>query len=157
MMARWTLALALLLPLPAMAQDRDAVLACVAGMETEADWAACREMMFEGCAAHEVGSDGHLSCLTEDRTGWQDRLDAATEATGAALTPEGATELGQLLGQWYGFVGNKCAGVAAQRAAISEDAARLGCEISEVVGLLTELNSCRAGTSTSPYCILKAD
>ena len=156
-MLRLSLALILaLVPITATAQDsgnRAETLACVGAMATEADWAVCRTMMFEACAVHEVGSDPHIACLSEDRAAWQSELDATMTSTAAVLTAEGNTELTQLLTQWFGYIGQKCAAVAAERAAISAEAARLGCEISETVGLVAELAACRDGASSAPYCI----
>jgi len=148
----------LALPAASLAQDTPArgdILSCVAAMETDADWAVCRTRMFAGCADHPAGSSPHVACLTDDRAGWQEVLDGTTTDVTGILTAEGATELAQLLTQWFGYVGQKCAAVGASRAEISEEAAILGCEISEIVGLTAELQSCRAGSSTSPYCIRK--
>ena len=98
----------LALPAWALAEEpptRADILACVADMETDADWATCRTQMFAGCAEHEAGSPPHVTCLTEDRAGWRETLDRATTDVTDILTGEGATELTQLLTQWFGYVG----------------------------------------------------
>jgi hypothetical protein len=147
----------ILLAVPAPARDRADTLACIAAMQTEADWAACRSMMFAGCADRAAGSQGHLACLRDDRDGWRAALDTARDDVMRVITLQGGTELGQLMGQWFGYVGQKCAAVGEARAAISREAAELGCEISETVGLISELHACTAGASTAPYCIRMGD
>ena len=143
----------------ASAQDtppgREDVLACVASMDATTTWDQSRTMMFAGCAVHAVGSPPHLTCLRGDRDGWQAVMTARREALVPMLAPQAATELANLMGQWFGFVGNKCAAVGLERADISEAAAVLGCEISEIVGLTAELEACADGRSTAPYCILQ--
>lgn len=143
---------------PVFAQDsgssREDVLACVATMEAATTWDQCRTMLFAGCALHPVGSPSHLACLREDRDGWQDVMTSRREALVPVLAPQATVELTTLMGQWFGFVSNKCAAVGIERAQISEAAAVLGCELSETVGLTAELEACADGRSTASYCIL---
>ena len=79
-------------------------------------------------------------------------LDNVTKLVGEAQLKE---QMLDLLGSWFGYVTNKCGAVSKEKAAISEGAALLGCEISEIAGLATEFESCLGGTSKSPYCMLK--
>ncbi|MDR6264424.1 hypothetical protein [Roseobacter sp. N2S] len=134
---------------------QDQAVACLSTMGAQTTWDQCRGALFEPCAQDAVGSAPHLACLQVQKTDWRGHLDAKTEVLNARLTPEGSGQLSELLGQWFGFVGNKCSAVAQAKADISADAAMLGCEISEFAGLATEFDSCLQGDSTSPYCTLK--
>lgn len=145
-------------PAPLLAEDvptRPQILACLDAMGDQTNWDQCRRMMFTPCATHDVGSEPHLTCLADDMAGWEALMAERRSAVTEALTPSGASELGGLMGQWFGYVSQKCAAVGVERAGISEEAATLGCRISELAGLTQELDACLAGASTAPYCTLK--
>lgn len=145
--------------LPAAAQDasvQNRAVACLSGMEQgETSWPACRRLLFHPCETYTVGDADHLTCLAEQKADWRAHLDTKTQTLNKRLTTDGSGQLSDLLGQWFGYVGNKCNAVAQEKADISADAARLGCEISEFAGLSTEFDSCLQGYSTSPYCIMQ--
>jgi hypothetical protein len=130
-------------------------IACLSKMETETSWPECREGLFAPCNIGAIGSAEHLACLQTHREDWRIFLDKQTEQLNVRLTLDGANQLTELIGQWFGYVGNKCTTVAEAKAEMSADAARMGCEISEFAGLSTEFQSCLSGNSVSPYCILK--
>lgn len=135
--------------------QQDWAVECLSKMETETSWPECRKGLFAPCAENAVGSEPHLKCLRGEKDNWRVFLDKKTEVLNAKLTLEGAGQLTDLLGQWFGYVGNKCAAVGEEKAEISRDAGQLGCEISEFAGLATEFNSCLTGNSVSPYCTIK--
>jgi hypothetical protein len=139
----------------AQESHQDWAIDCLSKMETDTSWPECRKGLFAPCEGSAVGSEPHLACLKKHRETWRLHLDKQTGALNKRLSPEGSRQLSDLLGQWFGFVGNKCGSVAQAKADISADAARMGCEISEFAGLATEFQSCLSGNSVSPYCILK--
>ncbi|WP_180957644.1 hypothetical protein [Neptunicoccus cionae] len=161
MQAARVIAVSLLCVVASQAVAEDAAvqaraITCLTGMEQgESSWPECRSLLFQPCAGFVVGAEEHLTCLAEQKAGWQTRLDTTTLTLNDRLTAEGSGQLTDLLGQWFGYVGNKCNAVAQEKADISADAARLGCEISEFAGLSTEFDSCLQGKSLSPYCILQ--
>ena len=136
-------------------KERKQVLDCVSRMEVQTTWDQCRRLMFLPCEPHAVGSAQHLACLDEEKLHWTKIRDGFHAAVLERLTSTGGAMLTDLTGQWYGFVGQKCGAVAKEKADISADAARSGCEISEIVGLSAELQACLDGRSTSPYCTMK--
>jgi len=138
---------------PAFADTRDDVLACVGGMETDADWATCRAMMFAPCATDEVGNAAHLECLSGEKTAWLARIETDRATLSETLTSDSLGALTDLYGQWIAYVGQKCPAIALQNAATSSEAAQLGCEVSEAVGIASEFNACLEGNSTAPYCV----
>ena len=135
--------------------EQDWVVDCLSRMEVSTSWDECRTGMFQMCQTATVGSAEHLSCLTEQSDKWKVYLQDYTDLLNEKLTSEGALELSMLLGQWFGYVGNKCAAVAESKAEISSEAAGLGCEISEFAGLVTEFHACLDQRSTAPYCVIK--
>lgn len=134
---------------------RQAVLGCLAGMEVTTTWDQCRTQMFAPCAGLEVGAADHLACLSEDKAGWQALMTGYQATLRDRLTNGALLDLTGLMGQWTGYVSQKCAEVGEARAEISREAAVLGCEISEIAGLTVEFAACDAGQSTAPYCTLK--
>lgn len=136
----------------ALSEDKSTVLACIEGMQTDEDWGICLGLMFAPCAGEEVGSEGHVACLRSERENWRTVFDQQYLVAIDRLTPNGATELASLIGQWTGYVGNKCNQVAQEKEGGQADAAQYGCEISEIVGVSAELNACLEGLSTAPYC-----
>ncbi|MCG6903207.1 MAG: hypothetical protein LJE68_11045 [Rhodobacter sp.] len=131
------------------------VLDCIEAMGQTTVWDQCASLMFGPCAAEQVGSDGHVACLSVQHEGWQSALAGERTALIARLTSAGSSELTQLMGQWFGYVAQKCAAVAASKPAEHAEAAQLGCEISEIAGVTTEFVACREGRSTAPYCVLQ--
>lgn len=136
-------------------QAKRVVLTCLDGMETETTWGQCLDILFEPCAVHAVGSKDHVGCLFKERQDWRLVMEEEQVRVLKELTPGGAADLAQIMSQWFGYVGQKCGGVAEEKADISADAAQLGCEISEIVGVTAEFSTCRSGNSTAPYCIIQ--
>lgn len=135
--------------------QQDAVLACFADMESGTGWDSCLETMFAPCASDEVGSKSHLDCLTRERENWRAAKVEAEGGVLSRLTEEGMAELSGLMIAWPKFVEDKCNAVAETRAAISYDAAALGCQISELALLTNEMNACLNGASSEEYCQLR--
>ncbi|MDJ0638745.1 MAG: hypothetical protein QNJ20_07925 [Paracoccaceae bacterium] len=134
---------------------QDQVLDCFASMDTTTEWNTCLNAMFAPCAGEEVGSEPHLSCLTEQRENWRSaKIEAETNVL-SRLSEAGMEELSGLMLGWPRFVDDKCKAVAESRAEISYDAAALGCQISELALLTNEMRACLAGRSTEAYCQLR--
>ena len=108
--------------------------------------ASCKDLLIEV----KLNQATLISGLTIELLG-----EGRTDVLLKKLTVDGTVQLTEILGQWFGYVGQKCTQVAAQKANISEDAALLGCEVSEIAGLATEMQSCLRGKSVSPYCTFK--
>lgn len=140
---------------PAAAEPfHDQVVGCLSTMQTDEDWAACRAALFAPCPTEVAGSQKHVACLREQEAGWEAYLQARHERLVERLTGDGAVALTTLVGQWRGYVGDRCAQVASQKPEVGE-AADLGCRISQISGLATELSRCENGVSGEPYCELK--
>ncbi len=152
MRALWALMM-LVMATPAVADVRNEALACVNVMETEEDWARCRALIFAPCATDEVGNAEHLACLKDEKAAWLAHIETSREALSAKLTSENLGALTDLYGQWIAYVGQKCPAIGLQNAETSREAAQLGCEITEAVGLSSEFNSCLQDNSTAPYCV----
>ena len=139
-----------------LAQDKVVVLACLENMENGTEnattWNQCTTLMFQPCAEEEVGLAGHVACLKAERTGWQASLETLQAKVFEAITVQASGELSDLLEGWTKFVGQKCQEVAMQRAGTGADAAQVGCEIAEMVGLSSEYAACLEGRSTAPFC-----
>lgn len=137
----------------ALSENQRNVLICVENMGDSTTWPQCTTLMFGPCSEAEVGSGDHVECLTTQHSEWTAVMTAQREALTVDLTSTGATELGQLMGQWFVYVAQKCADVAANKTDLYADAANLGCEISEIAGVTAEFVACRNGRSTAPYCV----
>ncbi len=135
--------------------QQDAVLDCFSEMEGGVSWATCLETMFAPCADLEVGSEAHIGCLSEERGNWRAAKVDAEGSLLARLSEEGMTELSGLMLAWPKFVEDKCKAVAETRAAISFEAAELGCQISELALLTNEMTACLDGRSAEAYCQLR--
>lgn len=146
--------LAMSSPLRAEPSHQEKVIGCLLAMRSDADWAVCRNLMFANCPTQEVGSPEHVACLEGEVAEWEAYLERAHAELVDALASDGAVELTTLIGQWRGYMANRCAEVAAARPEAGK-AAGLGCRISETAGLATELAACKAGFSNEPYCRLK--
>ena len=131
------------------------ILDCVSRMDVSTTWDQCRRMMFLPCENDAVGSEPHITCLKEEKSSWSSKREHLFDEVNAKLTLEGSASLVDLIGQWIGYVGQKCGDVAKAKADISSEAAQLGCEISENVGLSAELKACLDDRSTAPYCVFK--
>lgn len=132
------------------------VVACLGAMGQNTSWAQCTKLMFAPCAGHAVASQGHISCLAAEKATWRAGLDAQLDTLTPRLTDEAAKDLVQLMGSWIAFVGQKCERVAAERdAPTAAEAARTGCEISEIAGAMTQINACIAGQSDAAYCTFR--
>lgn len=132
------------------------VLRCFEGIGTETEWNQCLSVMFAPCAELEVGSDGHVGCLAQQRENWRIAKIEAERDVLARLTEDGMAELSGLMVAWPKFVEDKCTAVAETRAAISFEAAALGCQISELALMTNEMTACLNGRSTEDYCQLAA-
>lgn len=139
-------------PIP---EDQILVMACLENIEQSTTWGQCLNLMFQPCAAEEVGSDGHAACLKSERTRWRSTMENLQEQVFDTITVSGGSELAGVMGQWTGYVGQKCQEVAATRADTGALSARLGCEITEFVGLSGEFAACLEGRSNAPYCQYK--
>ena len=135
-----------------LSEDQAAVVGCVEALGETTTWGQCLGVMFKDCAEEEVGSDGHVACLSELHAGWNGAMDNARTGLMPKLTPTGSGELEQLVEQWIKFVARKCADVALHKEGSFAEAAQLGCEISEMAGATAEYVACHAGVSTAPYC-----
>ena len=154
--------IAALMTSPAMAADTTVspdkvlVLACLENMGTSTQWSQCVELMFQPCVANEVGSDAHAACLGEERKIWADTVRILQTDLQAAITTEASSQVVDIMGQWTGYVVQKCEEQAAARTTGAESA-RLGCEISELAGLSGEFAACIEGRSTAQYCVYKEE
>ena len=131
------------------------VLDCVSRMEVQTTWDQCRTLMFQPCQMAVVGSDGHVACLTEMRNGWSERVQTRFFDISDRLSDDGKRTVAELPKQWLGNVAEKCTIVAQAKAEISAASARQGCETSETIGLVAELEACLDGRSNAPYCELR--
>ena len=136
---------------------QDDVLSCFEGIGAETEWNQCLNLMFAPCAGEDVGSEGHLGCLAQERERWRSAKLAAEKDVLDRLTEDGMTELSGLMLAWPKFVEDKCNAVAEARAQISADAANLGCQISELALLTNEMTACLNGQSTEEYCQLRSE
>ncbi|WP_420862900.1 hypothetical protein [Algirhabdus cladophorae] len=157
-MKRMILAAALAFAMPAHAapgltEHQTMVVGCLEQMENGTTWGQCVNLMFSPCAAEAVGSDGHVACLTTQRDSWRETKDGLQRALIPLLTVAGGTEMVNLMGQWTGYVGQKCAEVGRQNTTTGAEAAVLGCEISELSGITVEFAACHDQISTAPYCV----
>ncbi|MEP3345515.1 MAG: hypothetical protein ABJN34_11745 [Litoreibacter sp.] len=138
-----------------IAQDKVLVLACLENMEQgSTTWPQCVELMFQPCVSHEVGTDAHVTCLGGMREEWSGTVQTLQTHVIEAVTSGGAFELLDLMGQWTGYVAQKCQEVASTKPTGAESA-RLGCEVSEFAGLSSEFAACLDGRSAAGYCEFK--
>jgi hypothetical protein len=148
-----------LLPLPALAdtvpEDKILVLACFENLEESTTWEQCVGLMFQPCAGEDVGTKAHVACLEGEQDSWRGTLDTLQADVFDAISTQGATELTDVMGQWTGYVGQKCEEAAASRDGDAASSARLGCQISEIAGLSGEFAACLEGRSTAQYCTYK--
>lgn len=138
---------------PAAAQAE--VITCLSAMGTSTGWEDCVAKLFAPCAAHPVATPAHIDCLQAQKSQWRQALNVEVEALAPRLTADGARELTQLMGSWVPYVGQKCASVAAGKAAAAAEAAQTGCEISEIAGALTEIAACAERRSPAPFCVFR--
>ena len=96
------------------------VLTCFEGIGAETEWNQCLNLMFAPCASEEVGSEGHLGCLAQEREDWRLAKLAVERDVLDRLTEDGMTELSGLMLAWPKFVEDKCNAVAEARAQIKE-------------------------------------
>lgn len=139
-----------------ISDDQILVLACLENLEQGTTWGQCLNLIFQPCVSHEVGSDGHVTCLTTERGVWRAAMDTLQSQVFDALTPAGGSELAGVMGQWTGYMAQKCQEVAASKPESGAASARLGCEITELVGLTGEFAACLEGRSAAPYCQFKS-
>ena len=128
------------------------VMNCIEDMGTKTSWGECVSMMFKACEGNEVGSEGHVACLTVQHDGWREEMETHRLALVDELHPKGVQALSQVMTQWFRYVSQRCSEVALGKPKVAAEAAQTGCEISEIVGVTTEFVACREGRSTAPYC-----
>jgi len=141
---------------PALAQDaaaRDVVLDCLRDVDNGTSWNQCLNLMFESCDPGAVGTRDHAACLFGLRENWRHDMQLRQTEVLKTVTPEGGATLVDLLSAWPTFVDKKCSTVAAEKEDIGAASARLGCEVSEVVLISSELRSCLDGRSREDYCV----
>lgn len=131
------------------------VLACLEQMEVTTTWNQCLNLMFQPCVSETVGSDGHVACLSDERVEWGVVAEQLQREVSGAITAKGNTQFAEILGSWTGIIVQNCADVGTSKAATGSESARLGCEISEMVGLSGELAACLEGRSSAEYCTFK--
>ncbi|WGI23382.1 hypothetical protein [Amylibacter sp. IMCC11727] len=127
-------------------------VACLSKMDNGTTWEQCRTMMFEPCAELELGSAPHLACLKSEKADWRVHLDANITKLNSSLSMDGAAQLTELLVSWNDYLGKKCSAVAESRKGAGQEAAYVGCEISEYAGVAAEFDTCLSGKSLQPYC-----
>lgn len=127
-------------------------VACISKMDNGTTWEDCRSMMFEPCAGQELGGVPHLACLKEQKAEWKTHLDSNITKLNSTLSMDGAAQLTELLVSWNDYLGKKCDAVAKSRAGAGQEAAFVGCEISEYAGVAAEFDTCLSGKSLQPYC-----
>ena len=127
-------------------------VACISKMDNGTTWEDCRSMMFEPCAGQELGGVPHLACLKEQKAEWKTHLDSNITKLNSTLSMDGAAQLTELLVSWNDYLGKKCDAVAKSRAGAEQEAAFVGCEISEYAGVAAEFDTCLSGKSLQPYC-----
>ena len=127
-------------------------VACLSKMDAGTTWEECRAIMFEPCAETELGSAPHLACLKGEKAAWKTHLDTNITKLNSSLSMDGAAQLTELLVSWNDYLGNKCEAVANSRTGAGQEAAYVGCEISEYAGVAAEFETCLSGKSTQPYC-----
>ncbi len=133
------------------------VLTCFEGIGAETEWNQCLNLMFAPCADQDVGSSGHIGCLAQEREDWRLAKVSVEADVLARLTDDGMAELSGLMVAWPQFVEDKCNAVAESRAAISFEAAALGCQISELALMTNEMTACLEGRSVEDYCRLRGE
>jgi hypothetical protein len=141
---------------PAAAQDlasRNAVLGCLTSVDTGTTWNQCLTLMFSTCDADGIGTRDHAECLLTLREDWRLDMVARQSDVLRVVTPQGSGDLAELLAAWPTYKEQKCVAVSEQKAEISAIAARLGCEISEMVLISSEFQACIDGRSTEVYCV----
>lgn len=138
-----------------LADDKVLVLACLEQMDVSTNWNQCLNLMFQPCVGEDVGSDAHVACLSSEREEWSKSAEILQREVSGAITGEGAVQLAEILGQWTGIIVQDCAEIARTKAETGSESARLGCEITEIVGLTGELAACLEGRSTAEYCQFK--
>lgn len=141
----------------ALTEDQTLVLSCLERLEAAeqpSEWSQCLDLIFAPCAQESVGSEPHLTCLAEQRVTWLAVSEDLETAVKETVTPKGVADLTELLDFWADYVVQKCQTVAESKAGISAQAAQLGCEVTEIVGLSGEYAACLEGRSEAQYCVL---
>ena len=147
---------------PGIAQDgpltehQGVVVDCLLAMEAgNASWPQCVSMMFAPCAEEQVATPGHVSCLAGEHKAWQAAMLTQHSVINERLTTGGSSELTQIFGGWVNAVAQNCAQRAASKEGDAAEATKLGCEISEIAGVVTEFAACDRGMSSAPYCVFQ--
>lgn len=134
---------------------QDDVLSCFDQMGVSTEWNQCLNTMFAPCAELQVGGEGHLACLSEQRENWRAAKFRAETQVLERLTEGGLAELSGLMLAWPKFMEDKCRAVGESRSQISSEAANLGCQVSELALLTNEMTACLQGNSNEDYCQLR--
>jgi len=134
-------------------ESQEAVITCLMFMGEETTWPQCAGLMFAPCADQEVGTDGHVQCLGSEKKDWEETLQDQIASLSPKLTSVGSGQLTELMSGWVKLVSQNCSEVAATKEGAAQDSALIGCEISEIAGVMTEFRACELGLSTAPYCV----
>ena len=91
------LALGLAAPVAAetidLTEDQAAVVGCIEALGEGTTWNQCLGLMFQQCAAEDVGSDGHVACLSDLHAGWSGTMESTRIRLMPKLTPTGSEQL----------------------------------------------------------------
>ena len=154
------LLVALWLATPGLAQqplteEQAQITSCLYAIDAETTWPQCAGLLFAPCREQEVGTEGHVACLREQQRAWQGAMLGQVALLSEILTPDGSTELTQLMGGWINLTAQNCGEIAAAKQGLAARSAELGCQISEIAGATTEFRACAEGLSTAPYCVIQ--
>ncbi len=127
-------------------------LACTENLDITTTWGQCLGVIFAPCQTEQVGDAAHVACLGQMRQDWIASVEVLRGEVIDVIPAQGVTELVEMLGAWTGAAAQRCAEGAATRPEDMREAAQLGCEITEIVGLAEELAACVEGRSIADYC-----
>lgn len=137
--------------------DHVLALACLEQMDINTTWEQCVFQIFKECTDHSIGTDDHVACLEDLKEEWNVSVTALQSKVLEDVTPAGGTELLEVFEGWVKFVSQKCEQQSLNKEAGPANSARLGCQITEMVGLSGEFAACLEGRSTWDYCKLKSE
>lgn len=156
---KYLIAIAALVATPAAAEQPKypenhlTAIACTENLGLTTTWEQCLNVIFQPCAAYEVGSGPHATCLQKMRDDWGVTVEGLQADVTETVTSEGSLELVRLIGEWTGYVVHKCNSVAESKPVTGREVANLGCQITEMVGLSAEMTACLQGNTKAGYCV----
>ena len=133
-------------------REQSLALVCTKNLGEETVWSECLDLIFEPCADKTPGEEAHTECLVSLRESWRVTSKALEGSVRNVLKPSREIELTDILGQWNKFVVDKCKSVSNSKPEVFRQSAEIGCEITELVGLSSELSTCLSGDSKATYC-----